>query len=149
MVCNVFIRYCNKSYDYLEDECINYSILDENARSVRTAKGEKFCDKINYYNRGDWRGTGWYRFKHPAGTRLAQSAPGQDHCGAYRAGWSNSALPDRNGESADIKICFDMDYGSANDCAVSNQGKVTNCGTYFVYYLENTPTCTARYCGSN
>ena len=123
--------------------------MDEIERSESTFKGEKFCDNIGHSNRGDWMDAGWYRFQPPAGTRLAQATPGADHCGAYRAGWSNSALPANNNESADIDICFDTDYGSANDCAITNQGKVTNCGTFFVYYLENTPACTARYCGAN
>ena len=78
---------------------------------------------------------------------MAVSPPGQDRCGAYRSGWSDSALPSKTGESVDIKICFDE--GSGRDCAESNEGKVTNCGAYFVYYLENVPTCTARYCASN
>ena len=80
---------------------------------------------------------------------MAVSPPGHDRCGAYRSGWSDSALPSKTGESVDIKICFDMDFGNARNCAESNEGKVTNCGLYFVYYLENVPTCTARYCGSN
>ena len=35
------------------------------------------------------------------------------------------------------------------DCYTSTEGKMTNCGEYFVYYLENTPwKCELRYCAT-
>ena len=45
-----------------------------------------------------------------------------------------------------IQICFDWD---GNECKWNATGRATNCGSYFVYYLYNTPVCRARYCGAN
>ena len=132
-------------------QCTRYKIIDEEDRRS-TIKGDiSYCDSSK--SSGDispnWKGAGWYRFQHPAGNKLAQSPPGSWHCGTVRAGWSNSTLPDNPGDSVDIKICFVSDFFGKNDCYRSNRGKVTNCGSYYVYYLENTPHCNERYCGNN
>ena len=82
----------------------------------------------------------------PAGTRIPESSPGSYHCGTYITGWLSGVHPTTPGASIDAKFCFQ--WGS-NDCYEPTQGKVTNCGSYFVYYLENTPICQARYCASN
>ena len=91
-----------------------------------------------------WVGPAWYRM--PAGTpRIPESSPGYIHCGTYGTGWLSGVHPTSPGARSNVKFCFD--YGS-NDCGYSNQGKVTNCGNYFVYYLENTPRCNLRYCAT-
>ena len=139
-------------------ECDTYVTLDEADRRIGTYKkfssaSEGYCDSTvtkGATTSPRWKGAGWYRFQHPAGAKLAQSPPGFDYCGTSVTGWSNSTLPDKPGDSVDIKICFDdsKDNGNA-DCYRSNEGKVTNCGSYFVYYLESAPFCRLRYCGSN
>ena len=88
------------------------------------------------------------KINHIWGTRLAQFPPGSSRCGGWSAGWSNSRVPGKAGESVDIDICFDSDSGNVNDCRISTRGKMTNCGTYFVYYLDNVPSCRANYCAS-
>ena len=130
-------------------QCTRYKIIDEEDRRS-TIKGDiSYCDSSK--SSGDispnWKGAGWYRFQHPAGNKLAQSLPGYNHCGTSGGGWSDSTLPDKPGDSGDIKICF---YGFLSGvCSYSNEGKVTNCGSYYVYYLENTPRCNSRYCATN
>jgi hypothetical protein len=44
------------------------------------------------------------------------------------------------------KFCFDL-YG--NTCHWQSEGKITNCGNFFVYYLRDTPSCSLRYCGTD
>jgi hypothetical protein len=83
----------------------------------------------------------------PAGTRIPESPPGIFHCGTGATGWLSGDHPTSPGASNDAKFCFDD--GVNGDCYESTQGKVTNCGSYFVYYLENTPQCYRRYCATN
>ena len=132
----------------MRTECNIYNKLAEEDREANYASVNYYCDRSDriYNVSQDWKGAGWYRFQHPAGILLAQSPPGANHCGTVATGWSNSTLPDKPGDSVDIKICFQW---SGNDCYESNEGKVTNCGSYFIYYLDNVPACDNRYCGSN
>ena len=92
-----------------------------------------------------WVGPAWYRM--PAGTpRIPESPPGRYHCGTAVTGWLSGVHPTTPGAKSNVKYCF---TSSSNDCYYSTQGKVTNCGSYFVYYLENTPGCSYRYCATN
>ena len=94
-----------------------------------------------------WEGSAWYRFTMPAGTRIPESPPGEWHCGTRHTGWLSGVHPTLPGASNNnASFCFSND---GNDCSWSTQGKVTNCGSYFVYYFENTPTCRLRYCATN
>ena len=81
----------------------------------------------------------------PAGTRIPESSPGMYHCGTVATGWLSGVHPTTPGDSKSIKLCFH----NGGTCAGSNQGKVTNCGGYFVYYLETAPKCRFRYCATN
>ena len=149
-------------------ECKNYWVLDEETRSsnyneeyyngfiVYNSAG--ICDQktpVTYGSRSqgkspNWRGEGWYRFQRPAGTKLAQSPPGYYFCGTDWTGWSNSTLPNLTYESFDITVCFggSVDNGNAKDCDETIKGKVTNCGSFLVYYLSDTPACPYRYCAN-
>ena len=122
-------------------------MLNDASRSVSYGHGNNYCDKLDssYLSPG-WKGPAWYRFSMPAGTRIPESSPGKYHCGTYVTGWLSGVHPTSPGASSNVKYCF---TGSSNDCYWSTQGKVTNCGSYFVYYLENTPTCDLRYCATN
>ncbi len=134
-------------------QCSRYNVLGEdNRRSTYSGYKYYYCDSSDDSDISpNWKGAGWYRFQHPAGNKLAQSPPAKYNCGTYSTGWSNSTLPDKPGDSVDIKICFDysIDNGNADDCWRSNEGKVTNCGSYYVYYLENKFSLCFRYCGNN
>ena len=115
-------------------------------------QGSKFyCDTTDNSEYGSytlkspgWVGPAWYRM--PAGTpRIPESSPGIYHCSTYATGWLSGIHPTTPGASSNVKYCFTH---SSNDCHRSNQGKVTNCGSYFVYYLENAPECRLRYCAT-
>ena len=143
---------------YLErPECTGYTMLNDASRSVdhgSTAQGKYLCDnkkesdKYNStLNSPGWEGPAWYRFTMPAGTRIPESSPGLNHCGTYATGWLSGVHPTTPGASRNVKYCFHGYNG--NDCWRSTPGKVTNCGSYFVYYLENSPQCSYRYCAIN
>ena len=134
---------------YLErPECTSYTVLNDASRSVSYGRGKYYCDKQDSsYLSPDWAGPAWYRFTMPAGTHIPESSPGQYHCGTQATGWLSGVHPTSPGASNNnAKFCF---HWGSNDCAKSTQGKVTNCGSYFVYYLENATGCADRYCATN
>ena len=144
---------------YLErPECTSYTVLSDETRSVNhgdgiklgsQAQGKRYCDHTGGYSMTltspGWVGPAWYRFTMPAGTRIPESSPGELNCGTRGTGFLSGVHPTTPGASIDAKFCFAW----GNVCSLSTQGKVTNCGSYFVYYLENTPGCQARYCATN
>ena len=114
-----------------------------------TINGKWRCDHShpNVETSPGWIGAAWYRITMPAGTHIPESSPGRLHCGTHATGWLVGTHPTSTGESVDVDFCFARDED--NDCRHSNKGKITNCGEYFVYYLENTPDCSYRYCATN
>ena len=130
-------------------------MLNDVSRSVShgsNVQGKFYCDKVKDYSSSrnfkspEWAGTAWYRFTMPAGTRIPESSPGSHHCGTRATGWFSGVHPTSPGASNNAKYCIAWD---GNDCKWSTRGKVTNCGSYFVYYLENTPDSALRYCATN
>ena len=118
-----------------------------------SVQGKLYCDKHNLVGYSSnvlrspgWVGPAWYRFTMPAGTHIPESSPGLNHCGTYATGWLSGVHPTTPGAKSNVKYCF---TSSSNDCYYSTQGKVTNCGSYFVYYLENAKGCADRYCATN
>ena len=96
------------------------------------------------HNTNEWRGPGWYRFtvRYPyTGTRIPESKPQDPNCG-----WLSGKHPTSTAESVDVRFCFQRYYES---CSSSTEGKITNCGDFFVYYLEDAPYCPHRYCATN
>ena len=54
----------------MRPECSLYTTLNESTRSAYYDGRDSQCDRMNVTNQSDnWRGTGWYRYKEPAGTR--------------------------------------------------------------------------------
>ena len=129
----------------------NRSILhgDGTYKGFKVQDG-KYCDSsetYNSYKNTGWVGPAWYRM--PANTpRIPESSPGTFHCGTAHTGWLSGAHPTTPGARINVKFCFTH---SSNNCLWSTQGKVTNCGNYFVYYLENATHCSPplRYCATN
>ena len=116
-------------------------------------QGKWYCDHntgsySGTLNSPGWVGPAWYRFTMPAGTRIPESSPGVKHCGTYHTSWLSGVHPTSPGASNNnAKFCFVN--GDSKACQWSTRGKVTNCGSYFVYYLENAPLCQLRYCATN
>ena len=136
-------------------------MLDDSRRSVDYGNGTELgiakakCDsdynEYGDYSSLDWVGAGWYRMMVPAGTRIPETSPGIWHCGTQAPGWLKGSHPAAVGQTSEVKFCFDGKGfpNPATDCEWSTQGKVTHCGDYFVYYLDNTPTCNIRYCATD
>ena len=93
----------------------------------------------------NWQGPSWYRFLPPAGKNLPTSTPEHHNCGSELTGWMNGDYPSTVGETIDISICFEGFYKT---CFKVINGKVTHCGEYFVYFLNDVPACPYRYCAN-
>ena len=125
--------------------CNDYKILNEYQRNhqVKTSGGSS-CDKTGLsYTNSQWHGDDWHRFLPPAGTRIAEEAPGIKCCGTAVTGWMQGSHPTSLGETVTRTVCFQ--FGS-DTCYRSTQIKVRNCGQFFLYRLVDTPVCTAGYC---
>ena len=91
-----------------------------------------------------WGGFGWYRFMKPAGTMMPTSPPPLNRCLTQMPGWLRNGHPSKKGQRNESALfCFNSIHST---CRRHAYGKVTNCGSFFVYYLSNAPVCHARYC---
>ena len=137
---------CNQCYLNLELDCNDYKILNEAERNhqFKTPSGTWLCDKTGYsYTNPQWHGDDWYRFLSPAGTRIAEEAPGKYYCGTRYTGWMQGSHPTSLGETVTRTVCFQL---FSNTCQYSSEIKVRNCGHFFLYRLVNTYSCYDGYC---
>ena len=128
-------------------QCFQYRILDEETRSDRIEISDihnSYCDREGREDTSlRWKGEGYYRFMEPSGTMMPESSLGEYHCGTHYSGWLNGSHPMEIGLEVEMKACF---LNGNTECYYKANIKVTNCSTYYVYYLEEVPACYARYC---
>ena len=119
-------------------ECQNYGSLNSGDRKIAYTTNHGYCD--------NGIGPGWFRFEGSAGTRMPTSCPPYNRCGTSATGWLNGGHPTLADGQVSRQVCF---HWTASCCEWSTNINVTNCGSYYVYYLSGTPVCTLRYCGTN
>ena len=119
------------------DGCTNYTVLNEADRAQGNA--------IEDYNE-DWDlVTGWYRFEGAAGDRMPDKCVLVYRCGTLYPGWLNGSHPTVTEGVVTRAVC----YSHYRDCCrYSNNIKVKNCSSYYVYELQRTPHWYSRYCGN-
>ena len=107
--------------------------------------GKTFCDNEKKKNASPhWKGSGWYKFASPAGTKIATSAPPHHTCGTSATGWMAQLHPTEVGQTKTVQFCFNW---AGNSCFWKTTGEVTKCGDKnFVYKLPEPPNCTLGYC---
>jgi len=135
----------------LPKQCSDYMVLDNanrNERDDRCGMNDKdgcYCD-VALHDRPspDWQGKGYYRFIIPAGTKMAESNPGNGHCGATFPGYLADSHPTEVGVEKEMKANF-SDFGDEYSTTIF----VTLCSDFYVYYLDTPSACDLRYCGSN
>ena len=128
----------NCSMVMLPAECTTAVPLDDATRNVNF-NGGSACDNGLV--------AGWYRMVGASGTRMPTSPPPDTFCGTDAPGWLNGIEPAFGQGAMDRQMCFSY---SGNSCTWSEPGKVTNCGGYFVYFLNPVSWgCNGRYCGTN
>ena len=130
--------------------CNDYQVLNDATRKVsyRNTRSYSKCDQLGYSKSTskDWKGSNWYRFASPAGTRMPDKAPtrGYGTCGTYYAGWVQGKHPIEKGQTVRATACFT--HHSSYKCQYGREVLIRNCGTFFIYYLTETPNCNYRYC---
>ena len=124
------------------DACDHYQILTDptRAHSYRDWYTNK-CDNQLY---------GWYRFMGQAGNRMQYSCSsgvsGYYRCGSMYQGWLLQSHPSIHEGEVYRTVCFSRH--SSCYCQYQKTIKVKNCGSFYVYWLDGTPTCSLRYCGA-
>ena len=127
-------------------------ILSDGSRSANYNRSWFYCDGYHLFwlttpnkhdaTSPDWSGSGWYRFLRPAGTRMSTSPTPKRRCLTQGTAWMRGAHPRSKGQTNNVTFCFNWDHS----CWRSVRGKVTNCGSFYVYFLPNVPQCHNRYC---
>ena len=125
------------SFSSFMPECRNYGSLNDGTRRTSYNSYYYYCDS--------GLGPGWFRFQGSAGTRMATSCPSYRRCGTHYTGWLYGGHPSVAESQVTRTVYFSSGY---NCCYYSRNIKVRNCGSYYVYYLNGTPTCYLRYCGT-
>ena len=134
------------------DPCDDYHVLDDETRNFNYGYRNQYCDDAKPANSRckspDWKGTSWYRFDGPGGTKIAEKKNVDNfHCNTYAPGvLVDGTHPTTVGETVNGKVCFNYDY---NRCHKIVDIQIKNCGAYFLYYLENMSygvTIEYRYC---
>ena len=74
-----------------------------------------------------------------------QCVPG-NRCGAIFSGWLKGGHPTLADGEVTSEVCFTR---GGDCCKKSNNIKVKDCGSYFIYQLQKPPTCALRYCGTD
>ena len=120
------------------DGCTNHTVLSEVYRAQRNALQNNLTCDNNLV-------TGWYRFQGAAGDRMADKCVLQYRCGAERPGWLNGAHPGIAEGVVTRTVCYSY---RNNCCDQRNVIKVKNCGSYYVYELPKSRSCSFRYCGN-
>jgi hypothetical protein len=121
----------------LPSQCYNYVVNSDATRNVGYTQTTYLCDSSVFPN------PQWVQFSGAAGTQLATSFPGSGHCGTSYPGFLNDTLPVGAGQTKTSPVCFTSSSGT---CNWQTTIQVTNCISYYVYYLSTPPTCNLRYC---
>ncbi|XP_068706697.1 uromodulin-like [Montipora foliosa] len=130
---------CERNCIHSASECRNYNTLS------------RFDRKVTYYNSYHVHcdkeiGQAWFRFQGAAGTRMPTLCPPTHRCNTHAPGWLSGGHPSVADGQVNKTVCF---HWTSDCCLWSTTIKVRNCGSFYVYYLNSTPTCQLRYCGTN
>ena len=124
------------------DECDPsvYAVLNQPGRSqddtYQTIDDNTRCDR-------DELTPGWYRFEGAGGTAMSDSCVPSKRCRTHASGHLVGAHPTFAEGTVTRQVCYTW---STNCCLLSNNIRVRNCGSFYVYELRATPDCKFRYC---
>ena len=121
-----------------------YGILDDVERNIDNNHYNAYCDDVEDFSPSpNWNGTGWYRFKNPAGTNMPVRPPGKYSCGTLAPIWFDGIFPGKPGDVTESTACAQWE----NDvCYRIFDIKIMNCNEYNLYFLPDTDWCNSRYC---
>ena len=121
-------------------ECFNYTKLDDQNRNINYSGGSVLCDR--------GISTGWYRFVGDAGNQMSTTCiPNGWKCSTHATGYLNGAHPSVSEGKVTRQVCFGWSGGC---CTFRKNIEVINCsGSFYIYKLVPTGTCSLRYCGAD
>ena len=122
----------------LPSQCTSYTVNSDSTRNIATGTPGSLCDNTLTAR--------WYRFTGAGGTRLATSSVSKDKCTTTNGGSYNGSLPSTTGTTTFGTLCLNNDgylcYAAWSGSFIA----VTNCGSYYVFYLIPITNCNSRYC---
>ena len=118
--------------------CSGYKLLSDSDREKDYNRAQVKCD-----NRLP---KAWYRFTGAAGRQMPTGVVPRNHCGTHAPGWLSGGHPTVAQGIVTRRVCF---HWTRSSCQWSRIIRVQNCGAFFVYELQPTPTCRLRYCGDD
>ena len=117
-----------------------YKKIDDPRRSIKSIykPGESaICDRAF--------ASGWYRFVSYTGENMPIQKVDQMRCGTVHPIWMKGSRPTVTEGTVNRKACINF-YDMQNGCLSTLDIKVRNCGSFFVYYLGPTHSCSLAYC---
>ena len=120
-------------------QCTSYTTLNDDTRLT-----SYICSGCNCDN---GIATTWYRIQGTSATRLTSTPASYGSCGAYYPIWFNATLPTNLYQTIVGTACM---YYNSDPCYPSYSAAVfvTNCGSFYVYYLRSLSGPCYRYCTS-
>ena len=124
-------------FHFVADPCYHYKNLSAANRKISylTPQGSELCDRQ--------LSEGWYRFVGASGTKMPTTRVPAYRCGTDWSGWLDGAHPTVEDGKVLRKVCFS---DRSTGCKDTTGTTVINCGSYFIYKLQQPPTCNLRYC---
>ena len=127
-------------FHFVADPCYHYKNLSDANRKISyvTPYGSELCDNQLPF--------GWYRFVGASGTKMPTTRVPAFRCGTHWSGWLNGAHPTVEDGEVLRKVCFS---DRSTGCKHKKATTVKNCGSYFIYKLQQASKCNSRYCGTD
>ena len=130
------------TFTVCSSECQSYQTLTSADRKITYPTGSNvLCDNQLAH--------GWYRFLGAAGTKMPTSCTPDHKCSTHATGWLKDGHPTAAEGRVSREVCFSYSSDCCYNGAVNIQ--VRNCGSFYVYFLNGTPSssCSYRYCGTD
>ena len=127
-------------FHFVADPCYHYKNLSAANRKISylTPYGSVLCDKQ--------LSEGWYRFVGASGTKMPTTRVPAYRCGTDWSGWLDGAHPTVEDGKVLREVCFS---DRSTGCKYIKATIVINCGSYFIYKLQQLSMCNVRYCGTD
>ena len=128
------------SFHFVADPCFHYENLSDANRKISyvTPHGSELCDSQ--------LPEGWYRFVGAAGTKMPTTRVPAYRCSTVWSGWLDDAHPTVEDGEIQRTVCFS---DRTTGCNILRDIFVKNCGSYFIYRLQQPPYCNSRYCSTD
>ena len=128
------------SFNSTAKPCYHYYNLSNASRNRINVKisGQELCDNELLEE--------WYRFVRAARTKMQTTHVPRNRCGTIFSGGLNGTHPALEDNEVYRTVCFNKIFVG---CIHSNAISIKNCGSYFIYKLQQPPDFYLRYCSTD